>query len=52
MARYDEGMQLPIRSFLAVALVAMLITPAVQARKSKSIVQQVVDAYVHLWPPA
>jgi phosphatidylserine/phosphatidylglycerophosphate/cardiolipin synthase-like enzyme len=38
-------MNLPLRSILAVALAATLITPAVQARKSKSALQQAVDAY-------
>jgi phosphatidylserine/phosphatidylglycerophosphate/cardiolipin synthase-like enzyme len=38
-------MTLPLRFILAVALAATLITPAVQARKSKSALQQAVDAY-------
>jgi hypothetical protein len=37
-------LNLPLRSILAVALAATPIPPAVQARKSKSVVQQVVDA--------
>ena len=38
-------MPIPFRSIAAVALAAMLIAPVVQARKSKSIVDQAVDAY-------
>ena len=38
-------MTFPPRSLLAVALAAVLITPTAEARKSKSIVQQAVDAY-------
>ena len=38
-------MNLPLRSILAVALAATLVTPTVQARKSKSVVQQAVEAY-------
>jgi phosphatidylserine/phosphatidylglycerophosphate/cardiolipin synthase-like enzyme len=38
-------MSIPLRSILAVALAATLIAPVVQARKSKSIVDQAVEAY-------
>ncbi len=38
-------MTLSLRSLLAVALAATLISPVVQARKSKSVIAQAVDAY-------
>ena len=38
-------MTLPLRTILAVALAATLITPVVQARKSKSVIDKAVDAY-------
>ena len=38
-------MPIPFRSIAAVALAAMLIAPVVEARKSKSIIDQAVEAY-------
>ena len=38
-------MPIPLRSFAAVALAAMLVTPVVQAHQSKSVVDQAVEAY-------
>ncbi len=38
-------MTLPLRTILAVALAATLITPVVQARKSKSVIDKAVEAY-------
>ena len=38
-------MTIPFRSITAVALAALLVAPVVQARKSKSIIAQAVDAY-------
>ncbi len=37
-------MSIPIRTIVAVALAALLVAPVVEARKSKSIVSQAVDA--------
>ena len=44
-ARYDARMNLPIRPIAALTLCGLLLAPAVQARKSKSIVDQAVEAY-------
>ena len=44
-AGYDAQMTFPLRSLLVIALAATLVSPVVQARKSKSIVEQAVDAY-------
>ena len=38
-------MKLSLRSLLAVALAATLVAPAAQARKSKSVIEQAVEAY-------
>ena len=38
-------MSFPIRTISAVALAALLVAPVVQARKTKSIVEQAVEAY-------
>ena len=38
-------MPIPFRSITAVALAALFVAPVVQARKSKSIIAQAVDAY-------
>ena len=38
-------MTIPFRSIAAVALAALLVAPVVQARKSKSIIDQAVEAY-------
>ncbi len=38
-------MPIPLRSIIAVALAATLVAPVVQARKSKSLIDQAVSAY-------
>jgi len=44
-ARYDARMPIQFRPIAAVALAAILVAPVVQARKTKSIIDQAVEAY-------